>query len=481
MRIAFGGLHTECSTYNPVLAGVDQFTVLRGEPMLAAPYFACLRDYPATFLPTLHARAVPGGPMSLEAYQAFKAEFLERLKATLPIDGLYLAMHGAVFVDGMFDAEGDWISAARNLVGPDIPIAVSYDLHGNLSQTIIDQIDIYSTYRTAPHIDVEETQHRTLKMLMRCLETGTRPSLCWAPVPVLWPGERTSTVDEPARSLYASLPGRETQDAIWDASFNIGYVWADEPRATAAAIFTGTDRQAMAAAAIKLAAEYWDLRAQFTFGSETGSLPDMVAKALASPTHPVVLADSGDNPTGGGVGDRADMLAALIAAGARNTIVAGITDAPATARCFEAGEGKTIDLNIGATLDTKGSRPVTGTVEILRLYPGDTQAHHQAIVRIGGKNGITLALAAYRRPYHDFADFDALGLNPRAAAIVAVKSGYLSPDLASIANPNLMALSPGVVDQDVARLPRPNKMRTTYPFDAEFSFTPEVRWSARSA
>ncbi len=481
MRIAFGGLHTECSTYNPVLASADQFTVLRGNTMLKHPYFACLHDYPATFLPTLHARAVPGGPMTRAAYDSFKAEFLDRLSAAMPINGLYLAMHGAVFVDGMFDAEGDWISAARDLVGPDVPIAVSYDLHGNLSQTIIDQIDIYSTYRTAPHIDVEETQHRTLKMLMRCLQTGNRPALCWAPVPVLWPGERTSTVDEPARSLYASLPRREAPDGIWDASFNIGYVWADEPRATAAAVFTGTDRDAIANAASALAQEYWDLRAQFTFGSETGSLPDMVARALASRTHPVILADSGDNPTGGGVGDRADMLAALVAASARNTIVAGITDAPATARCFEAGEGETLDFSIGATLDTAESQPVQCTGEVLRLYPGDTPARHQAIVQIGGADGITLALAAYRRPYHDFTDFEALGLAPRAAGIVAVKSGYLSPDLASIANPNLMALSPGVVDQDVAHLPRPNKARPTYPFDTDFDFTPEVRWSARSS
>lgn len=481
MRIAFGGLHTECSTYNPVLAHADQFTVLRGEEMMAADYFACLKDYPATFLPTLHARAVPGGPVARETYEAFKAEFLERLEAQLPIDGLYLAMHGAVHVEGMQDAEGDWISAARALVGPDVPIAASYDLHGNLSQTIIDALDVYSTYRTAPHIDVTETQQRTLTMLVRTLETGVRPSLCWAPVPVLWPGERTSTVDEPARSLYLGLPALDAPDGIWDASFNIGYVWADEPRATAAAIFTGTDRDAIASAAKALAQKYWDLRDQFVFGCETGPLDQMVAKAVASLTQPVLLADSGDNPTGGGVGDRADMLAALIAANAKNCIVAGITDAPAVAACFEAGEGATLTLSIGATLDTEGSTPVATEATVLRLYPGDSPAKNQAVVQIGGPQGITLALAAYRRPYHNFSDFDALGLDPRAASIVAVKSGYLSPDMASIANPNLMALSPGVVDQDVARLPRPNKVRPTYPFDTDFTFTPEVFWSARSA
>lgn len=481
MRIAFGGLHTECSTYNPVLAGPDQFAVLRGDDLLSAPYFACLKSYPANFLPTLLARAVPGGPMTQAAYDGFKSEFLERLATSLPIDGLYLAMHGAVFVKGMFDAEGDWISAARDLVGPDVPIAVSYDLHGNLSQRIIDQIDIYSTYRTAPHIDEDETQRRSLNMLIRCLQTGIRPSLCWAPVPVLWPGERTSTVDEPAKSFYASLPALNRIDGIWDVSFNIGYVWADEPRATAAAIFTGTDRDALERETAALAQTYWDLRADFSFGSETGALPDMVAKAVASPSHPVVLADSGDNPTGGGVGDRADMLSALLSAEAKNTIVAGITDAPAVSACCAAGVGTKLTLTIGATLDSAGSKPVSVSARVLRLYPGSSPATNQAIVQFGGPDGITLALAAYRRPYHDFEDFAALGLDPHNAHIVAVKSGYLSPDLASIANPNLMALSPGVVDQDVARLPRPNQTVLTYPFDINFRFSPKVIWSARSA
>src|SRR5690242_11298327 len=109
MRIAIGGLHTECSTYSPVLMSVDDFRVLRGEELLRAPQFDFLDGSGTELSPLLHARAVPGGPVSRVAYESFKAEFLDRLKAALPIDGLYLAMHGAVNVEGMDDAEGDWI------------------------------------------------------------------------------------------------------------------------------------------------------------------------------------------------------------------------------------------------------------------------------------------------------------------------------------------------------------------------------------
>lgn len=478
MRIAVGGIHIECSTYNPVLNEEKDFRVVRGEGLLAAPYFAFLGDYDAEFLPTIHARAIAGGPVARHTYEAFKAEFLERLKPLLPLDGLYLAMHGAMYVEGMEDAEGDWISAARALVGDHCTISASYDLHGNVTQRILDALDMYSTYRTAPHIDVEETMRRSVSMLVKSLKTGEKPTLLWAPIPVVLPGERTSTVDVPAKGLYAELPGIDALDGVWDASLMVGYVWADEPRATAAAIMTGTDRAVLEREAKRLAKAYWDVREEFVFGCETGSIEECVAKAIASPNGPVVLAESGDNPTGGGVGDRADVLAELIAKGATGVVFAGIADKAATETCYAAGVGATLELSVGASLDTKGSKPVTERFMVKFLHETADAADRQAVVSIGG---IDLVLSAKRRPYHNIVDFTRLGLDPRTAKIVVVKSGYLSPELAPIANPNLMALSAGVVDQFVERLPRLRKEHPTYPFDKDFSFEPQAFLSARSA
>ncbi|TBC75146.1 M81 family peptidase [Rhizobium leguminosarum] len=477
MRIAVGGIHIECSTYNPVLNDEKDFRVLRGAALLEAPYFAFLRDYDAEFLPTIHARAIAGGPVSRATYEAFKGEFLERLKPMLPLDGLYLAMHGAMYVEGMEDAEGDWISSARALVGKDCTVSASYDLHGNVTQRIIDALDIYSTYRTAPHIDVEETMRRSVSMLVKSLKTGERPIVLWAPIPVVLPGERTSTVDEPAKSLYDMLPGIDAIDGVWDASLMVGYVWADEPRATAAAIMTGTDRTVLEREAKRLVRAYWDAREDFVFGCETGSVEECVEKAIASPTAPVVLAESGDNPTGGGVGDRADVLAELIARDATGVVFAGIADKAATEACYAAGIGTELELSVGASLDTKGSKPVHGRFTVKFRHETSDPTDRQAVVSI---SGIDLVLSAKRRPYHNIADFTRLGLDPHQAKIIVVKSGYLSPELAPLANPNLMALSTGVVDQFVERLPRLRKQHPTYPFDKDFAFEPQVFLSARS-
>lgn len=476
MRIAVAGLHTECSTYNPVLAREADFRILRGPSMLKDQYFDFLTHFPADFITILHARAIAGGPVEHALYQRWKAEILDGIKAAMPLDGVYLAMHGAMFVQTLFDAEGDFIAAVRDVVGPDVLIAASYDLHGNVSQTIIDNLDIFSTYRTAPHIDVPDTMRRAVTMLVRALRTGTRPKLAWAPVPVLLPGERTSTQDEPARSFYTQLHQVEEPAGVWDASFQVGYVWADEPRATACAVVTGTDSAAMEQAARHLAQDYWNIREGFVFGMETGSIEDCVERAIASPTRPVVLAESGDNPTGGGVGDRAEVLAALMARNAQGVIFAGIADEAATNAAYAAGIGARAQFHIGASLDP-ASTPVDTEAEVVFLLETGEARLREAVVRIGG---VDLVLTARRRPFHNIADFTRLGLDPRSAKIVAVKSGYLSPELGPIANPGIMALSPGVVDQFVERTERQHTPRPSYPFDKDFDFTPTVKWSARA-
>jgi len=476
MRIAVGGIHTECSTYSPVLMQAEDFRVLRGDGLTGHDYFAFLRDFPAEVAPLLHARAVPGGPVSRATYEAFKAEFLERLEAARPFNAVYLAMHGAMKVEGMFDAEGDWISAVRAAVGPDMLIATSYDLHGNVSARIVDQIDIFAAYRTAPHIDTPETMRAAYAMLLRALENGERPGVVRVPVPLLLPGERSSTEDEPGRSLYAALPALE-RPGVWRTDLMIGYVWADEPRATACAVVTGTDLAAASAAALRIAESFWSARDDFRFGPVTGPLEDMLRLAEAATTAPVILADSGDNPTGGGVGDRADVLAALIARDWQGALVAGITDRPAVEACFAAGEGTRLSLRVGASLDPAGVS-VTVDAEVLRLDDPGAAAERQAVVRTCG---ITTVLAARRRPYHDIADFARLGLDPAGVRLLVVKSGYLSPELAPLANPNLMALTDGVVNQDIARLPNLHRPRGILPFEADAGFAPAPQPSARFA
>ena len=292
------------------------------------------------------------------------------------------------------------------------------------------------------------------------------------------PGERSSTDDEPAKRLYAQLKQIDRGDGVWDASLFVGYVWADEPRSTASAVLTGTKKELLKQQALGLARQYWEARGEFNFGSvKTGTIMECLDWAAQSKTQPVILADSGDNPTGGGVGDRAEVLGQLLRRSFQNALVAGIADLPATEACYAAGEGATLRLSVGATLDPQGSRPVAIDAKVNFLFKTNEPPERQAVAAAGG---VTIVLTARRRPFHYLEDFTRLGLSIQRCKLLVVKSGYLSPALAPLANPNLMALSDGAINQDIEGLP-PNRFRApTFPFVRSLSWTPHVIVSARS-
>lgn len=477
-RIAFGGIGIESSTYSRIRARMEDFTILRGNQATENQRFQFLKRYRMPFLPTLVATAVPGGPVASETYAKIKAEFLERLTPLLPLDGLYLPMHGAMFVEGMQDAEGDWYESARKVVGPNCLMSASYDLHGNISKRVIDNLDMLSAFRTAPHIDREETMLRATDMLVHCTEGKVQPTLIWSPIPVLMPGERSSTEWNPGKRLWAQLPELNKTPGVLDVSMLVGYVWADEPRSTASVVVTGTNPANEKKIALNLAQQYWDARKQFNFGTEVCSLEECVKRAMDAKTRPVILADSGDNPTGGGNGEQATVLEALLKAKAQSVVFAGIADRPATEAVYKAGVGATVPLSIGATLDPLASKPVKAHAKVRFLLEEKNPARREAAVQI---EGVTLVLSAYRRPYHDIVDFTRLRIDPKSFNIIVVKSGYLSPELAPIANPSLMALTDGSINQDIVHLPANKFRKPTYPFVDDLSFTPDVYLSAHSA
>ncbi len=254
----------------------------------------------------------------------------------------------------------------------------------------------------------------------------------------------------------------------------VGYVWADEPRITAAPVMTGTDRPMMAAAAERLAAEYWAARDDFAFGSAAGSINACLDAAAKPGPIPFVLADSGDNPTGGGVGDRVDVLRAVLDRGTQSTILAGIADPPATELAFATGEGGSARFMIGGALDAATTEPVVADAKVITLAHGGSDADRQAVLRVGG---VTIVVTAKRRPFHRLADFRSLKLRPEETNVVVVKSGYLVPEISALAARSMMALSPGVVDQAIERQPRSRSGPGIFPFDAPKDYAPRVRWA----
>jgi microcystin degradation protein MlrC len=388
-------------------------------------------------------------------------------------------MHGAVHVTGLEDAEGDLIAAIRAAVGPDCRIAASYDLHGNLSARVMCNLDLLSAYRTAPHVDWYETLERVNALLVDAVTRRVRPAKAFMPVPILLPGEQTSTEWEPAASLYAALPEAIERYGLADASILIGYVWADEARASASVAAFGPDAARTQAAAAELAERFWSLRRRFTFGAPAHAVDECIALAMGSDAGPVIISDSGDNPTAGGAGDLPHVLERLLALRARGALVASIADAAAVARCHGAGAGASLELELGGKLDPVHGRPLPlrGKLRSLHRIPWSVgtsgeRSQRAAVLEV---DGVQVIVTERRTPFHTRRDFERLGLDPQAFRLIVVKIGYLVPELKQLAARELLALSPGAVDQNITQLVFRRQRRPLFPFD------PNMEWRAPSS
>lgn len=474
-RIAIAGIASESSTFSPHRTELDDFTVTRSEQVFGRyPWMTDLQGWAAgaDWLPALHARALPGGPVTSDAYAALKAELLRRLRDVGRLDGVFLDLHGALSVVGYRDVETDLVRAVRDVVGPDALLSASMDLHGNVSRELASLLDLITCFRMAPHEDAAETRERAARNLFdRLMSGGGRPVKAWVPIPVLLPGEKTSTRIEPARSLYARVARVAETAGIIDAALWVGYAWADEPRCHATVVVTGDDTSAVTTAARQLAAAYWDARADFEFVAPTADMDECLRRALASDRRPFLISDSGDNPTAGGAGDVSFGLSRLLAApellsGTASAIYASVVDPAAVIRMCHAGRGATVSVELSGHIDRTPPGPVAVTGTVASTAPEDPVGGDIAVLTVGGVNVI---VTSRRKPYHHIADFTALDLDPTRSDVVVVKIGYLEPELYEIAADWLLALTPGGVDQDLRRLGHHNLGRPTFPFDADKS------------
>jgi microcystin degradation protein MlrC len=467
LKIAAAGIAHESCTFSPVPTRLEDFTILEGNEL--SRRYPFLPRYPgAVVTPVLRAHAVPGGPIEAPAYHTLRHRLLAGLDSRGPWDGVYLDLHGAMFVHGMGDAEADLVAAVRKRVGPGTPIAASFDLHGNLSPALVQALDALTAFRTAPHVDTEQTCERALTLLLRRIETGKAFHLECRNLPLLFPGERAVTTAPPARELYARIPQLIDGRGVLDVSILIGYAWADEARTGLSVVALGRDRCACKEAADSLAAEVWAARREFAFPVPTGTVDECIDLALASHERPFFISDAGDNVTGGAVGDVPAVLARLVDRRVEGAVFASIVDAEVAQTCTNVGTGGQVDVEIGGKLDTVNGTRLSLRAAVVALNQ-DRESGRQALIAAGGVRAI---ITERRTAFTTIRQFRALGVDPARESIVVVKLGYLFPELAEVSRASVMALSPGVLDPRVEQLPFRHARRPIYPIDSLMEWSP---------
>jgi microcystin degradation protein MlrC len=474
-RIAIAGLAIESSTFSPAITEEEAFHAKEGEAILTSYEFLSSdsADYKrAQWIPVLIGRALPGGIVSREAYESLVNKTLEGLKKNLPYDGLFFDIHGAMSVAGLDDPEGDLIERIREVVGYKTLISTSMDLHGNVSWRLAQNSDMITCYRMAPHEDAVQSDKRAVDNLLSRIESGKgKPAYkAYVAVPILLPGEKTSTRVDPGKSLYAKVAPAAAQPGVVDAAIWIGYAWADEPRNHAVVMVTGDDKEKVTAAAENLADSFWKVRDEFEFIAPVATLKESLDKAVASGERPFMISDMGDNPTAGGAGDVTWTLKEILtrpefkSEKGPSLIYASIPGPALVEKAVKAGVGGKVDEYAGAAIDSRYAPPVRlqGTVE--SIVQGDVNAETEVVVKIGS---VHVIVTKKRKPYHYEKDFTRLGLDPRKTDILVVKIGYLVPELYNMRADWIMALTPGGVDQDLERLEFKRIARPMFPFDKD--------------
>ena len=477
-RIAVGGFLHETNTFAPTKATYDDFVHGGGWPSMThgSDVLRVMRKINAglagfveaaeangwELAPTVAAGATPSAHVTKDAFERIVREIVDGIAAAGPIDGVYLDLHGAMVTEHYDDGEGEILARVRKVVGKDIPLVASLDLHANVSPEMIAHADALIAYRTYPHVDMADTGRACARHLALLLKSGERLAKAFRQLPFLIPISWQCTNDQPAKNIYQQLASLES-DAVPTLSFAFGFPAADF-RDCGPSVFTYGRTQADAdAAADRLVALVEGH--ENDFDGRIYSPDDGVRLAMelaASATRPIVIADTQDNPGAGGTSDTTGMLRALV----RNKASAatGVIFDPQSAKAaHEAGVGASVTLDLGGKSGIAGDAPYRETFVVEKLSDGrfvapgpfyggrDMDMGLSACLRVGD---VRVVVGSYKAQLADQSMYRYVGIEPTAQKILVNKSSvHFRADFEPIAEKLLICAAPGAMPADTATLP----------------------------
>lgn len=470
MRIAIGSLQCEGNSLTPIHTKFEDFDYAVGEAMYdEVQVVDYLKEHGCEIVPTIYAHALPGGAVVKKDFLRLANEIVDGIP-TEGIDGIWLYLHGAMYVEEIGAGDTYLLRKIREKVGYDIPISVAMDFHANNTDEIVKLANCITGFRTAPHCDHKATQIRAARMLLQCIEKKIlpRPQMVRADVVVC--GDAVQTALEPLKSIMEMAEEmEETIPGMLSVQVFNGQSWVDEPYMGPSMVVTHESDDTLAKnCAEKLAARFYEVRHDFQFLIEAVEPEEAIKRAMGATERQVFISDSGDNTTAGASGDNAYMINRLQKAGAKNVLVAGIADRIACEACYKAELGDVLTLQLGGSLD-KNSETATITGKL--IHRGDIVSY------TGGNAGpsatldcgdmtvvVTRNRAAMCRP--DI--FESVDLDYSPFKIVVVKLGYLFPELAAKAERAILAFTPGSSTERLEDMHMQNIRRPMFPLDDDF-------------
>ena len=487
MKILIARLNHETNTFSPVPTPIAAFSPAYGEEAYRAnkgmrtamaAFIDLAEGLGATLVTPVSAMANPSGPVHAAAYDELTRRIVE---AAPGCDAILLDLHGAMVAENSADGEGDLLARVR-AAAPGVPLGVALDLHGNITEQMVQNADVMVGFKTYPHIDMYETGEHAGRLLLQMLRGEASYRVCWHPLPLMSHTLRSTTLEGAMRDAVDAARQLE-HGGLPAVTVFAGFSLADieAPCMSVVATCREEDLDATQAAVDDLAQQIWQRRADYVYRSEP--LADSLRRAAnlaQGATRPVLLLDHGDNCMSGGTCDTMDVLQAAWEHGLTGIATGPLSDPEAVAQLLAAGVGAQVSVRLGNKVPlarlgiVKEPVLVQGTVRAISdgsytvtgpIYTGQRCSMGRAVwLDVGGTQ-----IVVVEQPHEpwDLGVFSCVGLDPTAYRYLLLKSRmYCRPVFVPLSAGLVECDSPGVTTSDYARFPFTHVHRPVYPLDS---------------
>lgn len=478
-KIGIGGIIHETNTYSQTPTFIDDFLkpngfypgLKTGKDLLkfgdgtfniaASGFLSACEANNFDPIPLIWCGAEPSAPLSQPDFDHLLEMLLESIRQNLPLDGLFLDLHGAMVYGALQDGETEILRRARDLVGQ-IPIVVSLDLHGNIARESFDLASALIAYRTYPHVDAFENGIRCAEMMARLVK-GEKVHKAFRQLPFLMPSTTQATTKKPASDMYQALAALEQKPGVYSISIMEGFPPSDMPD-TGPSLFAYAINPELAEQTADTLLEYI-LAHEAEFHVELVPYDEAVKKAIGMSTHaagPIILADIQDNAGGGSPSDSTWLLESLVRHKAKNAALGLIHDPAAANLAFSVDVGAEVELSVGGH-SLPGHRPFKAVYRVMHLHEGEFFGTGPMLngraVDLGKMahllvKGVHVIVSSVRMQALDMAQFRVVGVEPAEMSILALKSAnHYRADFGRIASAIINVESPSAIIEDPSKIP----------------------------
>lgn len=497
MRIVSGGVQHETNTFSKTPTTLADFvrdsncgetleggeTILdrfRGTGSIHGGYISGAEAAGFELVPLLCARAQPSGLVEAECFDTMLKWLLERLELAKPFDGVLLDLHGAMVAEHHEDAEGAFIAAVRDVVGADMPLVVTLDLHANITARMAELADVIIGFDTYPHVDMQERGYEAAALMARVVKGDVTPVQEFRQLPLVTLPPKQCTLRDPMQELMARVHRMEQEHDVVTATVAMGFPFADiRDMGVSILVTTNGDDELACAKADELAGWLWALRDELQ--PELTTIEDVITHVNDHPADGLVIfADGSDNPGGGAPCDGTVALHAMIDAEFKGGAVGVIYDPETAAQAHLAGVGATISVRLGGKTDNLHGSPVEREAYVRVLSDGRYTYRGPMMQGVCDNLGLTATLvvggvevvvSSQRRQCFDAEMLRVAGVDPSGKRLLVLKSAvHFRADFGPLACRIFDADTPGIHRPDLAAFDFQKIRRPIYPLD------PRIDW-----